>query len=139
MHLFYDDPEASKRPGETCVVTAPSAREITGRVAFLGAVWYRPDYRKRIPTVVDLRMGPLCALAKWHPDYITLVMAEALATKGLAPRFEKDPEWEIRVTNHISAGNARLALIHYSYEESKNRISQFASSFVSASFVQGPA
>jgi hypothetical protein len=125
LRWFYSDPEASKRPGESCVVTAPSARHITGRVAFLGAVWYRPDYRKRMPTLIDLRVGPICALTKWRPDYFALVMVESLATKGLAPRFGREPEWEILFTNNISFGDARLGLVQTSYDESLPRFVQF--------------
>lgn len=125
LRWFYDDPEASKRPGEGCVVTAPSAQSIAGRVAFLGAVWYRPDYRKRMPTTIDLRIGHYYALARWRPDYLTLVMVEGLATKGLAPRFGREPEWEVSFTNNISFGNSRLALIQSSYDETLQRFVQF--------------
>jgi hypothetical protein len=125
LRWFYRDPAASKRPGETCVVTAPSAPKISGRVAFLGAVWYRPDYRKRMPTVVDLRIGHYYALAKWRPDYLALIMVEKLATSGLAPRFGREPEWEVRFTNNISFGDARLALIQASYEETLSRFLKY--------------
>jgi hypothetical protein len=125
LRWFYRDPEAYKRPGESCVVTAPSAHKISGRVVFLGAAWYRPDYRKRMPTLADLRIGPVCALTKWRPDYFVLVMAESLATKGLAPRFGSEPEWEILLTNSITFGDARLALLQSSYEEAMTRFVQF--------------
>ena len=125
LRWFYRDPEASRRPGETCVVTAPSAPHISGRVALLGAVWYRPDYRKRMPTLVDLRIGHYYALARWRPDYLALIMSEALATKGLAPRFGRPPEWEIRFTNNIFYGDARVALIQASGEETLGRFLQY--------------
>jgi hypothetical protein len=125
LRLFYRDPETSKRSGEACVVTASSARIVTGRVAFLGAVWYRPDYRKRMPTLVDLSVGPICALTIWRPDYFALVMVEELATRGLAPRFGHEPEWEIRVINNGSFGDARLALLQSSYDQTLTRFIQF--------------
>jgi hypothetical protein len=125
LRWFYHDPAASRRPGENCSVTAPSAQGITGRVAFLGAAWYRPDYRKRMPTVVDLRIGHYYALTKWRPDYFTLVMVENLATKGLAPRFGREPEWEILVTNNISFGDARLALVQSNYDETLTRFVKY--------------
>jgi hypothetical protein len=125
LRWFYRNPEVSKRPGETCIVTAPSAPHISGRVAFLGAVWYHPDYRKRMPTLVDLRIGHYYALAKWRPDYLALVMAEALATRGLAPRFGRPPEWEIRFTNNIMHGDSRVALIQASGEETLGRFLEY--------------
>ncbi|MGZ5876620.1 MAG: hypothetical protein ACXWKP_31565 [Bradyrhizobium sp.] len=106
-------------------MTAPSAPGIAGRVAFLGAVWYRPDYRKRLPTVIDLRIGHYYALSKWRPDYFSLVMVESLATRGLAPRFGREPEWEILLTNNVSFGDARLALIHAPYDETLGRFVKF--------------
>lgn len=125
LRWFYDDPQTSKRPGEGCIVTAPSAPHITGRVAFLGAVWYRPDYRKRMPTLVDLRVGPYYAMAKWRPDSFILIMVESLATKGLAPRFGREPEWEILFSNNISFGDSRLALLSSSYDEASALFGNF--------------
>jgi hypothetical protein len=128
LRWFYRDPETSKRPGERCVVTAPSAKHCTGRVAFLGAAWYRPDYRKRMPTLVDLRIGPICALSRWRPAFFAMVMGEALATKGLAPRFGREPEWEIKFTNNALFGDERVALLASTYEESLARLEQYAAS-----------
>src|SRR5438552_596884 len=55
LHLMYEHPDASKRPGETCEVTARAARSITGRVVFSGAAWYHPDYRgKQLSTIVPI-------------------------------------------------------------------------------------
>ena len=125
LRWFYRDPEASKQPGERCIVTAPSAHRVTGRVAFLGAVWYRPDYRKRMPTLIDLRIGLVCALTKWRPDYFALTMVESLAMKGLAPRFGRELEWEILLTNSITFRDARLALLQSSYDEGLRRFVQF--------------
>jgi hypothetical protein len=78
-----------------------------------------------MPTVIDLRIGHYYALTKWHPDYLALVMVESLATKGLAPRFGREPEWEILLTNNISFGDARLALIQSPYTETLGRFVQF--------------
>ena len=65
--------------------------------------------------MIDLRIGHYDALSKWRPDYFALVMVESLATRGLAPRFGREPEWKILLTNNISCGDARLALIHAPY------------------------
>jgi hypothetical protein len=75
--------------------------------------------------VIDLRIGHYYALSKWRPDYFSLVMVESLATRGLAPRFGREPEWEILLTNNISFGDARLALIHAPYDETLGRFVRF--------------
>jgi hypothetical protein len=78
-----------------------------------------------MPTTIDLRIGHYYALTKWRPDYFALVMAEKLATKGLAPRFGREPEWEVLFTNNISFGDDRLALVQSSYDETLRRFVQF--------------
>ena len=45
LRLFYKDPGKEALAGEALCVSAPSAASIAGRAAFVGAVWYRPDYR----------------------------------------------------------------------------------------------
>jgi hypothetical protein len=52
-------------------------------------------------------------------------MVESLATRGLAPRFGRKPEWEILLTNNISFGDARLALIQAPRDETLGRFVQF--------------
>jgi hypothetical protein len=74
-----------------------------------------------MPTLVDLRIGHYYTLAKWRPDYQVLLMSESLATKGLAPRFGRPPEWEVRFTNNSFFGDSRVALIQASYEETLGR------------------
>ena len=78
-----------------------------------------------MPTVIDLRIGHYFALTRWRPNYLTLVMVESLATRGLAPRFGRKPEWEILLTNNISFGDARLALIQAPRDETLGRFVQF--------------
>jgi hypothetical protein len=78
-----------------------------------------------MPSLIDLRIGPVCALTKWRPEYFTLTMIESLASRGLAPRFGREPEWEILVTNNVSFGDARLALLQSTYDENVPRFVQF--------------
>ena len=78
-----------------------------------------------MPTLIDLRIGPVCALTKWRPDYVALTMVEHLATKGLAPRFERELEWEILLTNSVTFGDARLALLQSSYNAAVASFVQF--------------
>jgi hypothetical protein len=47
LRMFYADTAAAKSRGDRCVVTAPIAAKIRGRVVFSGAGWYRPDFRGR--------------------------------------------------------------------------------------------
>ncbi len=125
LRIFYSNPEKMKRRGETCKVVAPSASEVSGLVAFLGAVWYRPDYRKKMPTLIDLRIAPICARTMWRPDYFVWVMGERLANKGLAPRTGHKPEWGLQLTNNVVFGDAEIAVLQMTYDASEKKFLEF--------------
>ena len=65
LELFYADPKASARPGETWTITAPKAAEITGRIAYTGAVWYHPRFRGRGLASLMPRIARAYALTTW--------------------------------------------------------------------------
>ena len=66
------------------------------------------------------------------------VVAPSL-TQGLAPRFGREPEWEILLTNNISFGDARLALIQAPCEETLGRFVQFMADGTEIDAVLGKA
>src|SRR5262249_42104008 len=45
LRMFYADPAAAFARGDRCEITTPIAKNITGRVVFSGAGWYRRDFR----------------------------------------------------------------------------------------------
>ena len=86
LRVFYPVPSEMAHSGEKCIVTAPDARSITGRVAFTGAAWYRPDYRGRDLATVLPRIARAYAFAKWCTDFNISFIAERLVETGLARR-----------------------------------------------------
>ena len=82
LRLFYPDPTRMCRPGETCTITAPSAKGITGRVAFSGAAWYRPDFRGRELSSLLPPIGRAYAHAIWNTDCTFTFIAKALVDNG---------------------------------------------------------
>ncbi|MFY0611525.1 MAG: hypothetical protein JXQ99_08390 [Hyphomicrobiaceae bacterium] len=65
LRLFYANPKRDQRPNEVCSISAPLASEITGRVAWSGGVWNRPDYRGRQLGDLIPRMSRCYGLAKY--------------------------------------------------------------------------
>lgn len=86
LRLFYPNPHEMAKAGEKCTITAPAAASISGRVAFTGAAWYRPDYRGRDLATVLPRIARAYAFAKWRTDLNISFIADRLVETGLARR-----------------------------------------------------
>lgn len=78
LRLFYADPEREAQPGERCEVTSRGAGLVTGRVAFIGAGWFRPDFRGRGLSGVMSRLTRTCAYILWQTDFSTCFVNEPL-------------------------------------------------------------
>jgi len=111
LRLMYEHPHKSKRPGETCEVTAKAARSIAGRVVFSGAAWYHPDYRgKQLSRIVPI-LSRAYAFTHWNMDYLVAMMSEGVVRGGMTERTGyTNIDWDIRVTNS-PLGNVRFAFM----------------------------
>jgi hypothetical protein len=111
LHLMYEHPDRSKRPGEICEVTARAARSIKGRVVFSGAAWYHPDYRGRqLSTIVPI-LSRAYAFTHWNIDYLVAMMSEGVVGGGMTLRTGyTNIDWDIRVTNS-PLGDVRFAFM----------------------------
>lgn len=102
LRIFYADPARMAAPGETCVVTALSAARITGRVAYSGSGWYRPDFRGRQLSAILPRISRAYALACWGTDVTVSFVEDILIEKGVVARYgyrriEHGISWRARV------------------------------------------
>lgn len=84
LTILYSDPKRMARPTERSVVTSRLAREVTGCVAHSGAVWCRPDYRKRGISKILPFLGKAYALSLWNPDTFVTFMIPSNFERGLA-------------------------------------------------------
>lgn len=111
LHLMYEHPERSRRPGETCQVTAQAPRSIKGRIVFSGAAWYHPDYRGRqLSTIVPI-LSRAYAYTRWNMDYLVAMMSEGVVQGGMTQRTGyTNIDWDIRVTNS-ALGDVRFAFM----------------------------
>jgi hypothetical protein len=111
LRMFYRDPLAMRLPGEEWAVSALAAGGVTGRVAFSGAAWYRPDHRG-IGLVEWLpRLSRALAKGLWNTDVTVTVMAENNFRKGVYPRNGYcNAEWAVEAVNG-RMGTLRYALL----------------------------
>ncbi len=129
LRLFYADPERMKLPGEQCIVTAPSAKTITGQVVFSGAAWYHPTYRGRKLSAIFPKIGKALAFTRWSPDVICSMMIADVHAKGFAPRFDYPVvDWDVQMVNS-GMGTWRLALVSmnglHAIEAARNFLNSF--------------
>lgn len=86
LRYLYDDPTPHIADGETCAVTAPIAHDITGNAIFTGAVWYRPDFRKKMLAPVMSRITRYLAFSLWENDLSFALMSKAVIAGGMPQR-----------------------------------------------------
>lgn len=87
FRFFYADPARHRSAGETCILTAPSAARIGGRVIFSGSTWVHPDYRKRGLPMILPRISRALALTRWDSDYTISFVKPVLVEKGVAAAY----------------------------------------------------
>jgi hypothetical protein len=111
LGLFYPNPQRDRLPDERIDVTAASAKDIFGRVAYSGGVWFRPDYRGRFLTGILPRISRAFAFSRWYTDVTTTLMAESLVDKGVAARCGYTHiDWDVTLRN-TRLGTFRCALL----------------------------
>ncbi len=73
--------------GQSCLVTAPAAKSITGVVLCAGAHWIRPDFRGMQLSHLLARLGRAYATARWPLDWCIAIVAPILVEKGVAKGY----------------------------------------------------
>jgi aspartate/methionine/tyrosine aminotransferase len=98
LTLYYSRPDRDRRAGEKCDVTAESARNIRGRVAFSGGAWYRPDFRGKFLSLILPRVSRAYAFTRWSTDYTASMFQDGVLAGGMAQRCGyKNIDWEVHV------------------------------------------
>lgn len=83
LKFFYADPTKYAHPQDHCICKAPSARKITGKVAFQGDIWVRKDFRGQgIPKIMTgIARG--VSFAMWAPDFVCGLAGRWSVDKGI--------------------------------------------------------
>lgn len=95
LRFFYRDPKDARAPGEIASITAPSAVSMSGRSVYVGATWYRPDYRKCGVMPVLSTLTRAIPMTRWRCDRVFSFMSRALIAAGVparchCPHVERD-------------------------------------------------
>ncbi|MDL2403802.1 hypothetical protein [Rhizobium mayense] len=86
LRACFADPSIKAGLGSSCICDAPSARSMTGLVAYRGDMWLREDFRGRGLMAFLGRLAFGLAWARWSPDFIYALVAGWYIEKGIADR-----------------------------------------------------
>ncbi|MGY3487882.1 hypothetical protein ACVW1C_005765 [Bradyrhizobium sp. USDA 4011] len=87
LKAFYADPAKHAHPEDTCTCRAPSAKTMSGRVAYHGDGWVRRDFRgSGMPRIMaGIAFG--VSFAMWAPDFVCGLVARWLIDKGVVSQY----------------------------------------------------
>jgi hypothetical protein len=86
LRMFYADPAAAFARGDRCEIATPVAKNISGRVVFSGAAWYRPDFRGKGLAGILPRISRAYAFTRWNSDFTIGMIGDAVFAGGVAQR-----------------------------------------------------
>lgn len=87
LKAFYADPSVHAHPQDHCSCTAPSAKRITGKVAYHGDFWLRKDFRGQgMPEIMAAVLRGV-SFAMWTPDFVVGLAERWLLTKGVLAQY----------------------------------------------------
>lgn len=87
LKAFYADPTVHAHPQDRCTCMAPSAKKITGKVAYHGDLWVRRDFRGRGMTEIMAGIARGASFAMWAPDFVCGLVPRQLVDKGIVARY----------------------------------------------------
>lgn len=132
LRLLYRDPNAWRQEGEAVEVTAPTARIITGKVAFTGGHWCRQDFRGKGLPAITPRIARALAIGLWDVEFACTIMAEDIFSRGVAQRAGYcNAEWSVELKN-TPVGTLKAALLWRGREAIVADLEDFLANFVDA-------
>lgn len=87
LKAFYADPAVHAHPQDRCTCIAPSAKKITGKVAYHGDYWVRSDLRRQGMNEITSRIMHAVTFAMWAPDFLCGLAARWSLDKGLIAQY----------------------------------------------------
>lgn len=88
LKAFYANPAIHAHPQDRCTCTAPSAKKITGKVAYHGDLWVRPDLRGQGLAKIVAGIAHGVSFAMWAPDFLCSLVGRWSLDKGLVSQYE---------------------------------------------------
>ncbi|UWU75773.1 hypothetical protein N2603_38300 [Bradyrhizobium huanghuaihaiense] len=100
LKAFYGDPSIHAHPQDRCACAAPSAKKMTGKVAYGGDLWVRRDLRGGGMAELITRTAHGVSFALWAPDFVCALAARWRVDKGNVSQY-----------THHEPGGAILRLV----------------------------
>jgi hypothetical protein len=69
LTFFFGSNAAAERARHRCIMSAPSARDVRGRVAYPGGMWIKPDLRRSGLLDIVLDLCRLYGPSRWSCDF----------------------------------------------------------------------
>ncbi|MGY3079521.1 hypothetical protein ACVWZZ_005929 [Bradyrhizobium sp. LM6.10] len=91
LRAFYIDPIAHAHPQDHCACIAPSAKKMTGKVAYNGDLWVRRDLRGQGVPKMIARITHSLSFAMWAPDFLCALVARWRVDNGLPHYRHHEP------------------------------------------------
>lgn len=88
LKAFYANPAIHAHPDDRCTCTAPSAKKMTGKVAYHGDLWVRSDLRGQGLARITAGIAHGVSFAMWAPDFLCSLVARFSLDKGLVAQYE---------------------------------------------------
>lgn len=88
LKAFYANPAIHAHPNDRCTCTAPSAKKMTGKVAYHGDLWVRSDFRGQGLARIAAGIAHGVSFAMWAPDFLCSLVARFSLDKGLVAQYE---------------------------------------------------
>ncbi|MET4072588.1 hypothetical protein ABID58_007417 [Bradyrhizobium sp. S3.2.6] len=82
LKAFYAEPTLHAHPQDRCSCTAPTAKKITGKVAYQGDRWVRKDFRRQGVPKIMAGIARGVSFAMWAPDFVCGLVARRLLERG---------------------------------------------------------
>lgn len=91
LKAFYADPAVHAHSQDGCTCLAPSAKKITGKVAYHGDRWVRRDFRGQgVPKIMSgVQRG--VSFAMWAPDFVCGLAARRILDKRVNEITHREP------------------------------------------------
>lgn len=87
LKAFYADPSIHAHPQDHCSCLAPTARKMTGRIAYHGDYWMRSDFRGKGISKIIARITHGVSFAMWAPDFLCGLVAGWSLDSGLVAQY----------------------------------------------------
>ncbi|WP_156908920.1 hypothetical protein [Bradyrhizobium murdochi] len=91
LKAFYANPAIHAHPQDRCTCAAPSAKKMTGKIAYHGDTWIRGDFRGQSMAKVIGGIARGVSFAMWAPDFVCGLVARWTLEKGVYEITHHEP------------------------------------------------